>query len=529
MKLNKNTLQEVVVFVNKYYSNQYACCISGSYVDGTNTEYSDIDVVVFVQDRNTVFNEMLSYKKLKIQAMIIPVQNIQETLWMDYITGKGAFIGMLAKGVIVFDHSNFLKYLIPHAKELKQIGSRPLADHEVYMMRVKMTSLLYDIMDGENLDELLFTITELIDFITEFKLKLNRIWCGKYKIKSLGELDKDFQLMLLESIKEIFGKKNKIPLIDLTTNLLNQHGGLLPYYSKANSLSKVYDNYLVIEIGNNSNSEIIKNTIAILNDFAKQTLVPKLNYYFILSKPVHVNKVEQNIYMIIEADKDFINDYLIDRLDFLIKNKQGLAKLLFPFQFDPVYKFSTKTIYRSVTPLFQHVSKLMTEEPNKIFNTSFQIQWSIALMREIKKLWFDDDSNSFIGFNEYLVQCSLPITYDNGISFKRADLLKDKENTLKNFEDMFHNQKIELTESYNSSNVLEKSIVKFLRKCTVIPDTDAIPLYKTYLTASNLKQVNIRQWSLYREILFTLFSIAFIDSRLVSFIPFVIKKIEVND
>lgn len=528
MKLSKNILQEIEMFVNEYYSNQYACLISGSYVDGTNTEFSDIDVVVFVQDRNTVFNEMLSYKKLKIQAMIIPVQNIQETLWMDYITAKGAFIGMLAKGVIVFDHSDFLKYLIPHAKELKHIGCRPLTDHEVYMMRVKMTSLLYDLIDGENLDELLFTITQLIDFIAEFKLKLNRIWCGKYKIKSLGVLDEAFQTKLLESIMEIFGKKNKTPLIDLATNLLNQHGGVLPYYSKANSLSKVYDDYLVIEIDNNSNSEIVKNTIAVLNNFGKQIVVPKLNYYFFLAKPVHANKVEQNVYMIIEADKDFINDYLIDRLNFLVKNKRGTAKLLFPFQFDPVYKFSTKSIYSSVTPLFRHVSKLMIEKTNRIFNSSFQIEWSIALMREIKRVWFKGDTNSFIAFNEYLLNCSLPITYDNGINFKTTDLLKDKENTLKNFEARYHSQKKELAKSYNSA-VLEKSIVKFLRTSTTTPDIDAIPLYKMYLITNDLKNINVRQWSMYREILFTLFSIAFIDNRFISFIPFVIKKIELND
>ncbi|MFH7017574.1 nucleotidyltransferase domain-containing protein [Flavobacterium sp. FlaQc-47] len=529
MKLNKDILKEITIFVNKYYSNQYACLISGSYVDGTNSEYSDIDVVVFVQNRNTVFNEMVSYKKLKIQAMIIPVQNIQETLWMDYITAKGAFIGMLAKGVIVFDHSNFLKHLIPHAKQLRQMGCMPLTDHEVYMMRVKITSLLYDIMDGKSLDELLFTITQIIDLTTEFKLRMNRIWCGKYKIKSLGELDKTFQTLLLSAVEEIFGNKNKIPLIDLATSLLNQHGGLLPYYSKANSLTKVYDDYLVIEIDNNSNLEIVKKTIAVLNDFGKQIVVPKLKYYFFLSKPINVNKVEQNIYMIIEADKDFINDYLIDRLEFLVKNKREIAKLIFPFQFDPVYKFSTKNIYASLTPMFRQVSKLIIEKPNRIFDTSFQIEWSVSLMKEIKKIWFKDDSNVFVAFNEYLLNCFLPITCDNGMNFKTTDLLKDKENTLKKFEAMYNSQKREFTEIYNSSGVLEKSITKFLINSAETLNIEGIPLYKTYFINDNLKDINVKQWSLYREILFTLFSVVFIDNRFVSFIPFVIKKIELND
>lgn len=529
MKLKKDILQEITIFINEYYSNQYACLVSGSYVDGTNNEYSDIDVVVFVQDRNTVFNEMLSYKKLKIQAMIIPVQNIQETLWMDYISAKGAFIDMLAKGVIVFDNSFFLKHLIPHAKELRQMGCRPLTDHEIYMMRVKITSLLYDIMGGQDLDSLLFSINEIIELITEFKLKINRIWCGKYKIKSLGELDQVFQSKLLESVKEIFGNKNKIPLIDLVTSLLNQHGGLLPYYSKANSLSKVYEDYLIVEIDNSSDSEITKQTIEVLNHFANQISSRKIKHYFFLSKPITINKVEQNIYMIIKADKDFINDYLIGRLDFLVKNKGGIAKLLFPFQFDPVYKFSTEKIYMSVIPLFQHVSKLITEIPSSIFNPSFQIEFTLALMKEIKKAWFKDDSNLFIGFNEYLLNCWLPNTYDDGLSFKTTDLLKNKESTYEKYEAMYYVQKEELLKIFTSSAILEQSIIRLLENITIIPDVDTIPLYKTYLIPDHLKNMNTTQWSLYRETLFTLFSIAFIDNRFVSYIPFVIKKIELND
>lgn len=529
MKLDKNIPLVIKLFIKQYYPNQYACLLSGSYVDGTNTENSDIDIVVFVKDRNTVFNEMLSYKKLKIQAMIIPVQNIQETLWMDYISAKGAFTGMLAKGVIIFDDSGFLKHLIPHAKLLRQMGCRSLTDHEVYMMRVKITSLLYDITDGKNLDELLFTITQMIDLVTEFKLRMHRIWCGKYKIKSLGELDRVFQSKLLESVKEVFGNKNKIPLIDLVTTLLNQHGGLLPYYSKANTLSKVYDDYLIIEINNNSNLEMTRNTIGFLNEFANQISPMKMKHYFFLSKPVTIDKVEQNIYMIIKADKDFINDYLIGRLGFLVENKSGMAKLLFPFQFDPVYKFSTEKIYMSVISLFQHVSQLITALPGRLFDPSFQVELSLALMKEIKKSWFKDDSNLFIGFNEYLLNCWLPNTYDDGLSFKTTDLLKKRKKTFEKFEAMYYEQKEELLNTFNTSAILENPVIKLLEDVNTIPEVTNIPLYKTYLLPDNLKNSNTTYWSLYRETLFTLFSIAFIDNRFVSYIPFVIKKIELND
>ncbi|MFH6987867.1 nucleotidyltransferase domain-containing protein [Flavobacterium collinsii] len=524
MKLDKKVKNEVALFVKEYYPSQYACLISGSYIDGTNKEHSDIDVVIFVKDRNTVFNEMLCYQTLKIQAMIVPVHNIQEILWMDYITSTGAFISMIAKGIILFDQLDFLKYLIPHAKELKEIGCRPLSDHEVYMMRVKITSLLYDLMDTELLNEQLFTITQILDLVTEFKLKINRIWCGKYKIQSLGELDKLFQHQLLESVTEIFGNKNKKPLIDLTTTLLNQHGGILPYYSKANSLTKVFDDYLVIEIDNDSNHDRIRKTIAVLKNFVKRIRSYEINYYFFLSKPVVVNKREQNIYMIIEADKDFINDYLTDRLLFLVKDQHEISKLLFPFQFDPVYKFSTRKIYAKVAPLLRHVSNIITEKSDQILNTSFQIQFSIEIMKTIQKTWFSRDSKSFIDFNQYLLDCWLPISYDDGLSFKTDDLALKKEKILIKFDTMFDNQKKELLELYRDRTKFENLTFTFLKNINYVRDIDNIPVYKSYPVRKSLTKIRTGQWSLYRETLFTIFSIAFIDNRQVSFIPFIMQK-----
>jgi len=528
MKINQTVLSEIKLYVSTYYSNQFACLLSGSYAEGRNNEYSDIDIIVFTTDRITVFNETLSYKKFKFQIIVIPVQNIQENLWIDYISSIGAFIDMLSKGVIIFDQSDFLKNLILHTKELKAIGCKPLTDHEIYMSRVKITSLLFDIMGDRDLDQLLFAITELLELITEFKLKTNRIWCGKYKIKSLGELDRKFQSNLLESVKEIYGNKNKIPLINLTTNLLDQYGGILPYYSKANSLSKVSDDYLIIEI-NNVNQEKTKKTILFLNESIKQIQLQKINSYFLLSKSIAIDQVDQNVYLVIETDKNFINDYLIEHFNFLIKNRNEISKLSFPFQFDPVSRFSTKDIYFISSLLFQKLSDLIIEKPNSIFNVSFQIAFSLKLMKEIKKIWFKNNSNVFCAFNEYIMNCWFPVTYDDGSNFKTAELIKSKETTLMKFENMYHSQKKELIENYKSAVIMEKSLLHSLKSISKISDIDHIPAYKTYLTATNLKKINTKQWSLYRETLFTMFSVALIDNRFISYIPFIIKKIELND
>tara|TARA_R110002096_G_scaffold429949_1_gene643328 strand:- start:8389 stop:10038 length:1650 start_codon:yes stop_codon:yes gene_type:complete len=529
MNLNKEIVKKINSFLNDYYSNQHACLISGSYVDRKNNEYSDIDVCVFTKDRNTVFNETLPYKDLKIQAIIIPVQNVQEILWVDYITGKGSIINMISKGVIIFDNCNFLKYLIPHTKSLEETGGRPLSDSEIYMLRVKITSLLFDVMGGNNLDELLYSINSIVDLISELKLKATGNWCGngKHRMRQIKVLDNEFQKKLINSIEDIYVKKSKDSFVHLIKNSLKDYGGLLPYHSKAVLLSLVTTNYLVIEINvNRSNKELTNQNIKVLSSFIDGIKSHKLEYYFFSSKAVGMNKTEQNIYMIIDAEKDFINDYLIDRLNFFVINKPELSALSFPFQFDPRYRFSNNEIYNAVAPLFYKTSNLIIRKNNAIYNQSFQLKFSLDLFKQIKFNWFKNDSTNFSLFLEYLIECWIIFSYDDGLSFTTSRLLKNKKNVLDKFERMYLNQKEELEKIYKLKYSNENNFSQMMQNISEISEIENIPLYKAYLLSNH--DIEAKRWSLYREITFKTLSIAFVDNRFISYIPFVVKKTEIN-
>lgn len=532
MKINKKMVDEIIIFLSQYYSNQHASLITGSHVDGTNNEFSDIDVIIFTKDRNNIFNEMVLYKNLKLQTIIIPIQNLQEILWMDYITGQGTFVNMIAKGHILFDKSDFLKFLIPHTKELELLGAKPLSDYENYMARVKITSLLFDIMGATDIDEFLYTILHLIDLVTQFKLKSNGSWCsdGKYRMRLIKALDEDFFHRLIAATAEIYGNKNKQVLIDLTTELLEQHGGLLPYYSKSNTLSKVSQDYFVVELDTDSNIKKINHTIQILEEFFEDIAQhKKINYYFFSSKAISRDKADQNIYLVIDTEKEFINNFLIDRLRLFISEESNISRLLFPFQHDPVYHFSTKKIYDKVTPLFCSISSLMTAKKVRFFNTSYQIQFAIHFLKEIKKIWFKEQPDMFCSFLQYLFDCWFVFTYDDGLSSKTEDLLKSKKLNLEKFETLYCGQKEQLLDSYKSESLIDKNVTTILKKARQIHEIENIPIYKTYLTPPGLSEMDKKHWSLYREIIFKTFSVLFIDNRLISYIPFVVNKLESND
>lgn len=532
MKINNKMVDEILIFLSKYYSNQYASLVTGSHVEGTNNEFSDIDVIIFTKDRNNVFNEMVLYNDLKLQTIIIPVQNLQEILWVDYATGQGTFVNMISKGHILFDKADFLKFLIPHTKELELLGAKPLSDYENYMARVKITSLLFDIKGADDIEEFLYTNANLIDLVTQFKLKASGSWCseGKYRMKLIKALDAKFYQKLTASVAEIYGNKNKVPFINLATELLEQHGGLLPYYSKAHTLSKVSEDYLVVELDTDSNIERINYTIQILGEFLENVKqYKKINYYFFSSKPVIKNKAEQNVYLVIDTDKAYINDFLIDHLSFFISGKQNISRLLFPFQYDPVSRFSTKKIYHKLTPLFYSISNLMTTKKGRFFNASYQIQFAVHFLKEVKKIWFTNQPGMFSPFLQYLFDCWFVLTYDDGLSFKAEDMLESKKRNFEKFENLYEGQKKQLLNSYGSVSLIDKGVVAILEKARQIREIKNIPIYKAYLTPFGLSEMDKKHWSVYREVIFKTFSILFIDNRLISYIPFVVNKLESND
>ena len=225
----------------------------------------------------------------------------------------------------------------------------------------------------------------------------------------------------------------------------------------------------------------------------------------------------------------FINDYMIDKLRFLISNKEDLLKTIFPFQFDPIYKFSTSNIYSIVLPLFCAVSELFLSKPNRFFNQSFQMEFSLSFMRQIKNIWFANDSDSFVKFSDYLLECWMVFSYDDGLMFKIKDLLKNKDDVEGRFGKMYLEQKEDIVKIYKTENFMSEEINSILKSILDISDVSDIQEYKSYFLDKNLGVDVCKRWSLYKEITFRVFQVALIDNRFVAYIPFVISKIENND
>tara|TARA_B110000285_G_scaffold163497_1_gene182628 strand:- start:4426 stop:6027 length:1602 start_codon:yes stop_codon:yes gene_type:complete len=531
MKNIQNIQKKCAEFVPYFFPNSYASLLSGSFVDGLENEFSDVDLIIFVSDRDTVFNETLPFKGLKTQAIIIPVQRVQEILWVDFMTAKGGSINMYSKGIILSDTNSYLKNLKNHCKKLEKIGAKKLNINEDYMARVKISSLLYDIKGIKNTQELYFTFFELLDLLTSFILIKSGNWCGegKHKMRQIKSFDRIFYNNLIKYTEEFVKDKNKDGLILFVEKELSKHGGLLPYYSKANSLLKVSSNYLTIEVRVDDDLVKSKNDVISINNIidVELTKLEIKKSYFFLSKPFRKGEQGNKIYIIISADKDLINNSLIKILRKKLSKEKSIPKLLFPYQFDPKYEFYSNNIHDIILEISSILSNYLKLHKDYIFESDFQISFSLSLFFKLKSIWFKSNTKEFNKFLTYLYKCWLPSSYDNDECFNTIGILKSIRELESNYTSIYLTQQKELKKIYFKSkyeviNEISKPLFNIDEKV----DLNDIPSYKTYLLEGLIIEKELKKWVLYKDILYRLFSVILMDNRLFSYIPYVVKKIE---
>jgi len=89
----KNTLK---IFVDTHLPDVYCACLTGSVVDHTFNDESDLDLWVISYKRDYSFHETFIREGLKIQVTHIPFSKVDEILWLDYFTRSGTYLGAFA-------------------------------------------------------------------------------------------------------------------------------------------------------------------------------------------------------------------------------------------------------------------------------------------------------------------------------------------------------------------------------------------------------------------------------------------------
>ncbi|HEX8249465.1 MAG TPA: nucleotidyltransferase domain-containing protein [Pyrinomonadaceae bacterium] len=211
----------------KYASAEFAF-LSGSFVRGEATAFSDLDVVVIYKQLPNAFRESFYFRNFPVEAFV----HTPETLNYFYEADAKDFVpsltAMVAEGVEVPAKTDLSARLKHSANEFL---SRPpkISVEEIRNFRGWLTDLVDDIRAPRSKAESTASGTTLYAALAGFYLRANGAWSAKSKTipRALRKLNPDFQRRFCESFERLFVAGETEAVIKLTEELLAPHGGFL--------------------------------------------------------------------------------------------------------------------------------------------------------------------------------------------------------------------------------------------------------------------------------------------------------------
>lgn len=508
------TIEDAVLqFQQEQFPKAQCLIISGSQIDGSSNKYSDVDVLIFLLETISVYQEVMEYENLMIQSIIIPIKHVEELLWVDLSTRTGPFIDMFSKGKILLDTNGYSERLINHCKILRKNGPLPLTFKENGLLRIKISNLLNDLRGNNQKDQLFYTVLSIADNLSKLILLSNRDWCGegKHRFKTLNNNFPDIQVKLEGSLHQYFLERDTKPLESFTTNVLNQLGGEISSYSQNFYKNYISENYFCIEIANLGEPEDLLKRNKVITDFLKK--YNQLKFYSLILKPIGKNKIDGNLYFVIHGPNEILNHEILGKLDILLNKNPLFPKYQYPIHFDPILKFSNSKEYFQILPILIELNKVKLR--NNYLGFKFKLKAGILLIDVIEELFFKNKKTSYLEFLEYSFSLSFIDSLDYSTRTAVKNIEKQKTDLLEKYENEFEKNNILINDIFRNSQLRKE-----IKSC--FPDQYQLPeenVYKIYFS----KNVPPK-WMFLNELLLRQLSILLIDFKRMSFIIYVMKN-----
>ncbi|MEL7124404.1 MAG: nucleotidyltransferase domain-containing protein, partial [Bacteroidota bacterium] len=428
--------EKIARFLFKKYPNCLTAVLSGSIVDNTADENSDLDIVLFVSDRNQLYNETLRFEKHKLQTFVIPFQHLYERLYADYVNAKCHFIGLLAKGQHFFGDKALSNAIVQHSIELERAGPKPMSASENLGIRTNITQLLAKLSNSrESWENRLLYVGAIADQLIGFKLHSENTWKGdgKHRMKFLEAHAPEFKKEILAALQDAFTNKSYKRLIELSQNEINVKGGLVDFFPKKDIQLTPNDDYLVLKIKFWDNLEQLKGSIALINELLlKLKKNDSFDFYFYSTYFTGGGIASQDVLCVVCAANGWLNDFFIDWFH-NEKEKHGLKNVFFPIFIDPKYKFVSPALYQKILPVFLDVSRYNLKNTETLLSESFQIYSALSLLKTIKS-YFNHSRTSFQDFLLFLFKNYLVASYDTAEITNSNELIKKRGEILSQYE-----------------------------------------------------------------------------------------------
>ncbi|MCG3086866.1 nucleotidyltransferase domain-containing protein [Sporosarcina cyprini] len=222
-----DALKAAEMFIHKYYPDCTAALLAGSVVRGEATETSDLDIIVFDDDKGPYRESVIAFD-WPVEVFVHNKTSYQSFFESDIERARPSLLRMISEGIVLID-AEIVQIVKQQADELLKKGPAPWSEQTLRTKRYMLTDALDDFQGSTDEAEAIFIANTLADRLHEFFLRTNGRWIGdsKWVVRALREFDPVFTDRFVTVFDEFYRTRNKHAVIELVEEVLTPFGGRL--------------------------------------------------------------------------------------------------------------------------------------------------------------------------------------------------------------------------------------------------------------------------------------------------------------
>ncbi|MFJ5766489.1 nucleotidyltransferase domain-containing protein [Lysinibacillus sp. NPDC093210] len=221
-----NAIDAAQLFITKHFPNCDGALLAGSVVRGEATDTSDLDIVVFDNNRMTSYRESFIAFGWAIEVFVHNLTSYKQYFDEDYKRAIPSMPRMVSEGIILKDNG-IIDAIKEEANQLLEIGPEEWSQQTIKTKQYFITDALDDFIGCSNKAEELFIANALAELVSEFVLRTNRQWIGqsKWVVRALLQYDETFTQQFINAFDIFYKTGAKEQIINLVDKVLEPYGG----------------------------------------------------------------------------------------------------------------------------------------------------------------------------------------------------------------------------------------------------------------------------------------------------------------
>jgi predicted nucleotidyltransferase len=221
-----NAIDAAQLFITKHFPNCDGALLAGSVIRGEATDTSDLDIVVFDNNRMTSYRESFIAFGWAIEVFVHNLTSYKQYFDEDYKRAIPSMPRMVSEGIILKDNG-IIDAIKEEANQLLEMGPEKWSQQTIKTKQYFITDALDDLIGCSNKAEELFIANALAELVSEFVLRTNRQWIGhsKWVVRALMQYDETFTQQFINAFDIFYKTGAKEQIINLVDKVLEPYGG----------------------------------------------------------------------------------------------------------------------------------------------------------------------------------------------------------------------------------------------------------------------------------------------------------------